>query len=55
MRRLIRDYGRNQADVFPNGDYFKGGTYGDDVVLPLEFDETNNSNYTEDLCVYESP
>jgi hypothetical protein len=39
MRRLVRDYGRSQADVFPSGPYFKGGTYGDDVNLPLEFDE----------------
>jgi hypothetical protein len=55
MRRLVRDYGRSQTTVFPSGAYFKGGTYGDDVVLPLEFDETNNSNYSVDLCVYETP
>jgi hypothetical protein len=55
MRRLVRDYGRSQADVFPSGPYFKGGTYGDDVNLPLEFDETNNSNYDEALCVFENP
>ena len=55
LRRLVRDYGRSQGSVFPNGPYFKGGTYGDDVVLPLEFDETNNSNYDDALCVFENP
>jgi hypothetical protein len=55
FRRLIRDYGRTQTDVFPSGPYFKGGNYGTDVVLPLEFDETNNQNYSEDLCQYDVP
>jgi hypothetical protein len=55
MRRLIRDYGRDPADVFPSGPYLQGGDYGTDVVLPLEFDEVNNPNYTEDLCVYDTP
>jgi hypothetical protein len=55
LRRLIRDYGRSQTSLFPSGAYFKGGTYGDDVNLPLEFDETNNSNYDDALCVFETP
>lgn len=39
MRRLIRQYGRNAEDVFPSGPYFKGGTYGTQIVaypLPAE-------------------
>jgi hypothetical protein len=39
MRRLIRQYGRNAEDVFPSGAYFKGGTYGTQIVaypLPAE-------------------
>jgi hypothetical protein len=55
FRRLVRDYGRNQADVFPSGPYFKGGDYGTDVNLPLEFDETNNQNYSEDICQFDVP
>jgi hypothetical protein len=39
MRRLIRQYGRTQDKVFPSGTYFKGGTYGSQIVaypLPAE-------------------
>lgn len=39
MRRLIRQYGRHSEDVFPSGAYFKGGTYGTQIVaypLPAE-------------------
>ncbi|HEX5724800.1 MAG TPA: hypothetical protein VFX98_05000, partial [Longimicrobiaceae bacterium] len=45
MRRLVRQYGRNQATVFPTGPYHKpvqGGQYGSDVNLPLSVDERNN-------------
>src|SRR5205085_12642110 len=31
LRRLIRQYGRTQENVFPTGVYFKGGNYGTDV------------------------
>jgi hypothetical protein len=41
-------------DVYPTGDYFKGGFYGDDVVLPLDFDETNNEFFTLQDCDVES-
>ncbi|MGH7540498.1 MAG: hypothetical protein ACRELC_05825 [Gemmatimonadota bacterium] len=55
FRRLIRQYGRGAETVYPTGAYHKSGTYGADIVLPLDFDETNNPNYSEDLCVYTSP
>jgi starch-binding outer membrane protein, SusD/RagB family len=45
MRRLVRQYGREQSDVFPSGDYHKsvqGGQYGSDVNFPLSVDERNN-------------
>lgn len=45
MRRLIRQYGRSQADVFPNGQFFKGGTYGTDVNFPVTTDENPNPNW----------
>jgi hypothetical protein len=42
MRRLIRQYGRAPDSVFPTGDYLKGGSYGDDVNLPIPIEERNN-------------
>ena len=44
MRRLIRQYGRNQAAVFPTGTWFKGGSYGTDVNFPVPQAEQNNPN-----------
>jgi hypothetical protein len=45
MRRLIRQYQRTPDEVFPTGDYHKGGgKYGDDVNLPLPIEEQNNPN-----------
>ena len=46
MRRLIRQYQRPTETVFPTGAYFKGGSYGTDVNLPLPFSERNNGVYT---------
>ena len=55
MRRLVRDYGMNQADVYPSGAYHKGGDHGSDIVFPLEFDEEgNNPNYQHSLCNVQS-
>lgn len=50
LRRLIRQYGRNAEDVFPTGAYFEGGVYGDDVTLPVDFDENNNPKYDISMC-----
>jgi hypothetical protein len=44
LRRLIREYSRNQADVFPSGSYVKGGSYGTDVNIPLPQEVDNNPN-----------
>jgi starch-binding outer membrane protein, SusD/RagB family len=44
LRRLIRDYGRTAATVFPTGAWHKGGSYGTDVNLPLPEAERNNPN-----------
>lgn len=47
MRRLVRQYGRDQAAVFPTGDYFRDGLqYGTDVNFPIFVDENNNENFT---------
>lgn len=45
LRRLIRQYGRAQDQVFPTGPFFKGGTYGTDVNLPVPQAELNNPSY----------
>src|SRR5438132_7475819 len=50
LRRLIRQYGRPVNTVFPNGLYFKGGTYGTDVNVPVPQQEQNNPNYTPGSC-----
>jgi hypothetical protein len=44
MRRLIRQYGRTAAQVFPTGNLPAplAGTYGTDVNIPIPFDEKNN-------------
>ncbi|HEV8265814.1 MAG TPA: hypothetical protein VGQ06_12775 [Gemmatimonadales bacterium] len=44
LRRLMRQYGRTEDAVFPTGVHFKGTPYGDDVNLPVPFDELNNPN-----------
>ena len=54
LRRLVRVYGRSSDTVFPTGAYFKGGVYGGDVNLPLDFDETNNPNFSESSCIFVS-
>jgi starch-binding outer membrane protein, SusD/RagB family len=46
MRRLIRQYGRTADEVFPSGVYLKGGSYGDDVNIPMPQEERNNPNFT---------
>jgi hypothetical protein len=45
LRRLMRQYGRAQATVFPTGNHYRGGTYGTDVNFAVPFDERNNPNY----------
>jgi hypothetical protein len=46
LRRLIRQHGRSEDDVFPTGSFFKGGQYGNDVNFPVPFVERENSNFT---------
>jgi starch-binding outer membrane protein, SusD/RagB family len=45
MRRLIRQYGRTEATVFPQGVHYKGGSYGGDMNLPVTQPEENNPNF----------
>jgi hypothetical protein len=47
LRRLVRQYGRAQTDVFPQGTFFKTNTpYGTDVNFPVTRDELNNPEFT---------
>ena len=47
LRRLIRQYGRTANAVFPTGNLPAplAGTYGNDVNLPIPFDERNNPKF----------
>jgi hypothetical protein len=44
MRRLVRQYNRTAATVFPVGTWHKGGNYGVDVNFPVPQAEQNNPN-----------
>ncbi|MEQ9424088.1 MAG: hypothetical protein RJQ09_06715 [Cyclobacteriaceae bacterium] len=45
LRRLVRVYGRNITEVFPSGEYFKGGQYGSDLAFLVPQSEANNPNF----------
>jgi starch-binding outer membrane protein, SusD/RagB family len=47
LRRLVRQYGRDQATVFPTGAYqgFGGGNYGTSVNFPIPNAERTNPNF----------
>jgi hypothetical protein len=53
LRRLLRQYGRTEAQVYPNGTFVKGGTYSDAIQMPVPFDETNNPSFT--ACIDRNP
>jgi len=55
LRRLMRQYGRSEADIFPSGTYFKGGDFGTDVTFQIDFDEQNNENYDLSMCNVSQP
>ena len=46
LRRMIRQYGRSAAQLFPTGQHYKGGQYGSAVNLPVPSDEENNPKFT---------
>jgi hypothetical protein len=55
LRRLVRHYNVAQSAAFPTGAYHKGGDYGGEVAFPIDFDETNNPNYTLEQCDVSDP
>jgi len=46
LRRLVRQYGRAQDQVFPSGKFVKTGNYGSEVAFPVPDDEKTNPNFT---------
>ncbi|MEP6494427.1 MAG: hypothetical protein ABJF01_17215 [bacterium] len=46
LRRLMRQYKRTEDQVFPTGSYFKGGTYGHSIQLPVPNSERANPLFT---------
>lgn len=54
LRRMINYYGRTEAEVYPSGDYHKGGSHGNEVVFPVDFDEGNNELFDASQCVVTS-
>jgi hypothetical protein len=47
LRRLIRQYGRTEDQVFPEGGFHKAPfAFGDDVNLPVPDSEKQNPNFT---------
>lgn len=46
LRRLVRQYGRASASVFPTGAYKNGQSYGDDVTFAPDASQLGNSTYT---------
>ncbi len=55
MRRLIRQYGRTAATVFPTGTWHKGGQYGSDVNIILPLTEANNPVQGAGICLDRNP
>jgi hypothetical protein len=45
LRRLVRQYGRTQDQVFPSGEHYKGGNYGSDVNFPVPDAERVNPQF----------
>ena len=45
LRRLVRQYNRDQATVFPTGTTINNLPYGTDIPFPIPFEEVNNPNF----------
>lgn len=51
LRRLVRQYDRAPAAVYPTGAWWKGGQYGTDVNIPVPQAEENNPGFERAACV----
>jgi hypothetical protein len=56
LRRLARaPYSLAVSSIFPNGPFFRGGTYGSDVAYPIPFAEQNNTAFDPAACSTTTP
>lgn len=46
LRRLVRQYGLPQDQVYPSGAFFKNGSYGTRMFFPVPDSERSNPNFT---------
>jgi hypothetical protein len=55
LRRMVRDYGFAQDQVFPTGQTITGASYGSDVNFPIPFQEQNNPQFANGSCIDRNP
>jgi len=55
LRRMVRDYGFAQDQVFPTGQTIIGSSYGSDVNFPVPFQEQNNPQFANGTCIDRNP
>ncbi|HTS87588.1 MAG TPA: hypothetical protein VMG41_03785 [Gemmatimonadales bacterium] len=55
LRRLVRQYGRTVDQVYPTGDYLRGGVYGTRVSFPVPASEDQNPNFDRSKCNPDTP
>jgi len=55
MRRLVKQYTRTVAQVYPTGAWWKGGNYGGDVAFPIPQAEEANPLFQRNACVTTAP
>jgi hypothetical protein len=53
LRRLVRQYGRTQADVYPTGAFHKNGNYGTRMFFPVPDRDKANPQFTG--CLDQNP
>ncbi|HXG98318.1 MAG: hypothetical protein E6J91_48225 [Deltaproteobacteria bacterium] len=47
MRRMVRQYAYPADSIYPRGAYYKGGSFGTALMMPVPFEEVNNPNFTQ--------
>jgi hypothetical protein len=55
LRRMVRDYGLTQDQVFPTGQTITGASFGSDVNFPVPQQEQNNPQFANGTCIDRNP
>ena len=55
LRRMVRDYGFTQDQVFPIGQAMNQRSYGSDVNFPIPLQEQNNPEFGNGSCIDRNP